>query len=199
MSTAMPSTSSLKRNLGQMVRRMSRIRPRLLSLAWYPLVFDLFGRAAVMERPTLLAFPDCIRVGPRAHIRRGVRLEAVPRPGQQPPRIEIGADVLIEQNVQIIATTRVVLGDRVAIAGHCAIVDATHPFGDGDGNIGHRLTDDGREVSIGAGTFVGFGAVILPGVHLGEGCVVGANAVVTRSFGARSVIAGAPARLLQTY
>ncbi len=195
----MPSPSSFKRSLWQMVRRLSRLRPRLLSLAWYPLVFDLFGRGAVMERPTLVAFPDCIRIGPRTHIRRGVRLEAVPRPGRPQPRIEIGADVLIEQNVQIIATTRVVLGDRVAIAGHCAIVDVTHPFGNSDDNSGHRIADDGREVSLGAGTFVGFGAVILPGVHLGECCVVGANAVVTRSFGARSVIAGAPARLLKTY
>jgi acetyltransferase-like isoleucine patch superfamily enzyme len=40
--------------------------------------------------------------------------------------------------------------------------------------------------------------VIMPGVKLGENCVVGANSVVTKSFEAGSVIAGAPAKLLRS-
>jgi acetyltransferase-like isoleucine patch superfamily enzyme len=56
-----------------------------------------------------------------------------------------------------------------------------------------------HEVIIGAGSFLGYGTVILPGVILGEGCVVGANSVVSQNFGPRSVIAGSPARLLKTY
>jgi acetyltransferase-like isoleucine patch superfamily enzyme len=61
------------------------------------------------------------------------------------------------------------------------------------------IRDDEAEVQIDDGCFIGFGSVVLPSVHLGRGCVVGANSVVTRSFPARSVIAGAPARLIRTY
>jgi acetyltransferase-like isoleucine patch superfamily enzyme len=66
-------------------------------------------------------------------------------------------------------------------------------------NIGTLILDDDDEVRIDDGCFIGFGSVVLPGVHLGPGCIVGANSVVTRSFAARSVIAGTPARLIKTY
>jgi acetyltransferase-like isoleucine patch superfamily enzyme len=55
-----------------------------------------------------------------------------------------------------------------------------------------------QPVSIGNDCWFGANAVILPGVNLGTGCVIGANAVVTRSFPEYSVIAGVPARLLRT-
>jgi acetyltransferase-like isoleucine patch superfamily enzyme len=44
---------------------------------------------------------------------------------------------------------------------------------------------------------IGSGAVILPGITIGEGAIVAAGAVVTRDVAARAIVAGNPARLLR--
>lgn len=60
-----------------------------------------------------------------------------------------------------------------------------------DVNIGHK---DGEAPTIGDGCFIGPGAKLFGGIELGEGCRVGANAVVNRSWPAGSVLAGVPAK-----
>ncbi|GAM59552.1 O-acetyltransferase [Vibrio ishigakensis] len=56
-----------------------------------------------------------------------------------------------------------------------------------------------KEVSIGRNSFIGYGAVILPGTILGEQCVVGANSVVRGKFPSFAVIAGNPAKIIKRY
>lgn len=50
---------------------------------------------------------------------------------------------------------------------------------------------------IGENCFIGGRSLIMPGVEIGDGCVVGAGSVVTRSVPPRCVVAGNPARVLQ--
>ena len=40
---------------------------------------------------------------------------------------------------------------------------------------------------------------ILPGVFIGEGCIIGANAVVTKSFPPGCILAGVPAKIIKKY
>lgn len=51
---------------------------------------------------------------------------------------------------------------------------------------------------VGANCFVGGRSLILPGVEIGDNCVIGAGSVVTRSVPARSLVAGNPARILRS-
>jgi acetyltransferase-like isoleucine patch superfamily enzyme len=51
---------------------------------------------------------------------------------------------------------------------------------------------------IGANCFIGGCSLILPGVEIGDNCVVGAGSVVTRSVPARSIVAGNPARVIRS-
>ncbi len=54
-----------------------------------------------------------------------------------------------------------------------------------------------KAVSIGHDVWVGHGAVILPGVRVGNGAVIGSNAVVTRDVPAYTIVAGVPAKPLR--
>jgi phosphonate metabolism protein (transferase hexapeptide repeat family) len=54
-----------------------------------------------------------------------------------------------------------------------------------------------KRATIGNDVWIGHGAVILPGVAIGNGAVVGANAVVTRDVPAFAVVAGVPARMIR--
>ncbi|MEO8531739.1 MAG: DapH/DapD/GlmU-related protein [Deltaproteobacteria bacterium] len=50
---------------------------------------------------------------------------------------------------------------------------------------------------IGKNCFIGGRAIILPGIEIGDGCVVGAGSVVTKSVPAGCVVAGNPARIVR--
>ena len=54
------------------------------------------------------------------------------------------------------------------------------------------------KVSVGDNVFIGFGSIVMPNVRIGDGCVVGANSVVTRSLPNGVVAAGSPAKVLMT-
>jgi acetyltransferase-like isoleucine patch superfamily enzyme len=60
-----------------------------------------------------------------------------------------------------------------------------------------KLEAAGR-INIGSNTFIGLGACILHGVTIGENCIIGAYAVVTRDIPAGSVVGGNPARVIKS-
>lgn len=110
---------------------------------------------------------------------------------------QIGSDCRIYSRIATSEPWLVSVGDRVTISSEVELI--TH---DGSGWL---FSDErGRRyryapVVIGSDVFVGARAVILPGVTIGDRCVIGAGAVVTRNVAAGSVVAGSPARVIGTF
>ena len=114
--------------------------------------------------------------------------------------------VINGQNVQLGARTFPGDSPHCYINGHNGIVvgdDCNLAPGVGLISANHDLYDNSRHVEappirLGARTWIGMNAVILPGVELGENTIVGAGAVVTKSFpDGWQVIGGNPARVLR--
>jgi acetyltransferase-like isoleucine patch superfamily enzyme len=104
----------------------------------------------------------------------------------------IGAFAVISANEMIDIGPKVLIADRVFIADH------NHEFADAGLSVIEQGSTAARKVLIGEGCWLGINVCIMPGVVLGPGCVVAANAVVTSSFPAGSIIGGVPAKLIRS-
>jgi maltose O-acetyltransferase len=60
-----------------------------------------------------------------------------------------------------------------------------------------RKQESGKPIEIGADVWVGGGAIILPGVKIGDAAVIGAGSVVTKDVPARTFAAGNPCRVVR--
>lgn len=119
--------------------------------------------------------------------------------------IEIGDNVGIS-GATIYARKGIYIGENTCVGGNCKILDNDfHPI---DAEERLRLLNDvhggdaadlipTREIHIGKNCFLGCNSIILKGTVLGDGCVVGAGAVVSGKFEDNCVIAGNPARVIK--
>jgi len=113
------------------------------------------------------------------------------------PVVTIGDRVLIGKGSGIVGHQSVEIGDDVFTGHHVYITDANHGYEDPRLPIGAQFAPS-RPVRIGAGSWLGHGAVVLPGATIGAHVVIGAGAVVTGEIPDHSVAVGNPARVVRT-
>ncbi|MET2831068.1 sugar O-acetyltransferase [Mesorhizobium shangrilense] len=106
--------------------------------------------------------------------------------------IRLGAHVFLNFNCVILDVVEVMIGQGTAIGPAVQIYTADHPHDPEQRQSGLQF---GRPVRIGSRVWIGGGAIILPGVTIGDDAVVGAGSVVTRDVPAGATVVGSPARV----
>jgi maltose O-acetyltransferase len=108
--------------------------------------------------------------------------------------IRLGSDAFLNFNCVILDVVEVTIGDRTQIGPAVQIYAADHPR-----DLAQRREglECGRPVRIGRDVWIGGGAIILPGITIGDNAIVGAGSVVTHDVPAGTTVAGNPARAMK--
>lgn len=106
--------------------------------------------------------------------------------------VHLGKNVYVNFNCTFVDDAEITIGDNTMIAPNVTIVTGTHPVSP---TLRAQSYGYNKPVTIGANVWLGAGATILPGVHVGDNSVIGAGALVTHDIPANVVAFGTPAQV----
>jgi len=158
--------------------------------------FHTFGEKSKLGRNCLIMGGRKIKVGKKVTIGNEVWLNA----GDLEEKVEgqtliIGDGVYISARTHINAFKDVVIEDNVLIGEDVYIGDTDHNYSE-NRPINQQGWNFKGSILIGNGSYICKGAVVLPGIEVGQNSVVGPYAVVTRNVPEHTLAMGNPARYL---
>jgi acetyltransferase-like isoleucine patch superfamily enzyme len=140
------------------------------------------------------AIRNNVKVGQRFHVGPGSTIWA-------PRALDIGDDVYIGKNVTIEVDG--VVGDGVLIANLVGIVGRKDHFKHEVGTsireshwVGDFPDDLSLKTVIGSDVWIGYGAIVLSGIKVGDSSVIASGAIVTKDVEANTIVAGNPGKVI---
>jgi acetyltransferase-like isoleucine patch superfamily enzyme len=155
--------------------------------------FASLGARTRLSMPIQLVGAERIAIGSRVYFGPGCWLLTHEPEG----RLEVGDDTSIAGYCVLSAAVSVRIGRSVLFARNVYIADHRHGFELDDTPIIDQPLQEIRPVVVEDGAWLGQNVVLLPGVTVGRGAVVGANSVIREDVPPRSVVAGAPGRVVR--
>lgn len=105
-------------------------------------------------------------------------------------KVRIGRNAIVMPNSLMMASGTITIEDNVQVAAYVKLISNNHDSYD-------RMILTCRPVVLKRNCWIGAGAVILPGVTVGENFIVGAGSVVTKDVPDNTVVAGNPAKFIK--
>lgn len=131
-----------------------------------------------------------LKIGKNSKVNLGVNIN-------RPENMEIGDNTYINGGIfSIGSNSRITIGNDCLISYDVFFRTFSHNYLDSEQLI-RRQGEWEKDIVVGNDVWIGYGAKIMPGVRLNDGCVVGAGAVVTKDVDAYTVVAGIPARMIK--
>lgn len=171
---------------------------RLIRSKWLQPQFQYCGKTSRFERIGRILGTKAISIGEYAYFAEGFHLTAWLNRAPN-AKIVIGDSCHFGAFNHITCTNNITIGNNLLTGKWVTITDNSH----GDTMLEtltippsmRKVTSKGP-VTIGNNVWIGEKATILPGVTIGDGAVIAANAVVTKDVPDYSVVAGIPAKLI---
>lgn len=139
-----------------------------------------------------------LRIGRHSSVGAFTIIDAVNSATHKTTLLVIGHNTYIgEQNNIRASGGTISIGDNCLISQQVSIIATNHNFKHGELIKNQAWSIDDNFVEIGNDVWIGAGAIILPGVKIGDGCVIAAGSVVTKIIPKNKVVAGIPARIIK--
>jgi acetyltransferase-like isoleucine patch superfamily enzyme len=148
------------------------------------------------NRVYIHATPHGIEIGANTRVMLNAELHVYNFRGLPSSRISIGENSVIGPFSIIMGHGGTSIGDNVIISPRVSILPINHLFE----NKNIPIREQGisaHGITIENNVWIGAGAIILDGVHIGQGSVVGAGAVVTKDVPPYTMVLGVPARVIR--
>lgn len=138
-------------------------------------------------------WPHQVRIGNSCRLEHGIhfKYDGIWQPG---PNIIIGNRTFIGAGCEFNISKRITIGNDVLIASGCRFID--HDHGMLQGELMRSQPGMENEIVIGNDVWIGSNTIILRGVHLADGAIVAAGAVVNKSVSSNEIWGGIPAKKL---
>ena len=141
--------------------------------------------------------PEAIVLGEHVDISAYAKLECTLLEGTiELGRISVGDHVFIGERTSIVSYRHISIGRLTMISHNCSLIDSNH--GTKAGTPMREQPGFPAPVVIGEDCWLGAGVIVLPGVTIGNGTIVGAGSVVTKTLPGNVVAAGVPARVVRS-
>jgi acetyltransferase-like isoleucine patch superfamily enzyme len=152
------------------------------------------GRGTTLSR-LYITWPHQVQLGANCRIEHDVyfHYDGIYLAG---PSIIIGDDTFVGHHCEFNIRQSIVVGNHGNIAAGCKFIDHNHNAGYSDRK--NRVPDPkGAPILIGKYVWMGVNVVVLAGVNIGDGAVIAAGSVVTKSVPSGQLWGGIPARLIR--
>ncbi len=157
---------------------------------WF-LAFGMqIGRNTLIPK-TNITWPHQIKLGDNCNLEKNINFK-YDGPWLPGPRIVIGNTVFIGTNCEFNINEGINIGDDCLIASGCKFID--HDHGTTIGEPMYMQYGTRAKIAIGHDVWLGCNVIVLKGVNIGNGAIVAAGAVVTKSIPPYEIWGGVPAK-----